>query len=122
MAWLPGTSLTFAPARAAIARCAGGGIILSSAATRNQLGLFFQAAVLTLPLSALTPHGTCDAAMKRACRSPTSAANEAANLAWSSNKKPSCGGRIGGTGAPGAGLEISDWTDSPASGAKAVMY
>jgi hypothetical protein len=31
------------------------------------------------------------------------------------------GGRIGGTGAPGAGLAISDPTDSPLSAAKAVM-
>jgi hypothetical protein len=31
------------------------------------------------------------------------------------------GGKIGGTGAPGGGLAISVLTDSPASGAKAVM-
>jgi len=31
------------------------------------------------------------------------------------------GGRIGGTGAPGGGLAISELTDSPVSGANAVM-
>jgi hypothetical protein len=36
----------------------------------------------------------------------------------SGNKKPSCGGSIGGTGAPGGGSLISDPTDSPLSGAK----
>ena len=36
-------------------------------------------------------------------------------------RKPSCGGRIGGTGAPGGGFLISADTDSPLSGAKAAM-
>src|SRR5436309_2723612 len=45
----------------------------------------------------------------------TSAANEAANFALSRNRKPSCGGKIGGTGAPGGGSLISDDTDSPSS-------
>ena len=39
-------------------------------------------------------------------------ANEAANLERSSSRNPSCGGRIGGTGAPGAGFWIRVWTDS----------
>ena len=42
-------------------------------------------------------------------------------LSRSRNRKPSTGGRIGGVGAPGAGLAISDETDSPLSGAKAVI-
>ncbi len=58
--------------------------------------------------------------MKRALSGLTSAANEAANFAWSRNRKPSCGGRIGGTGAPGGGFLISDETDSPLSGANAA--
>src|SRR6266480_6876609 len=44
------------------------------------------------------------------------------NFALSRNKKPSCGGSIGGTSAPGGGSLISDPTDSPLSGAKAAMY
>jgi hypothetical protein len=83
--------------------------------------LDFHAGTVTSPASASTPQGTCDAAMKRAFGSPTSAANEDANFAGSSNRKPSCGGRIGGTGAPGAGFLISDATDSPLSGANAAM-
>ncbi len=59
--------------------------------------------------------------MNSASPGSTSAANEAANLLRSSIRKPSSGGRIGGTGAPGGGLAISLATDSPASGAKAVM-
>ena len=47
---------------------------------------------------------------------------DAANFALSRNRKPSCGGRIGGTGAPGAGSLIKEATDSPLSGAKAAMY
>ena len=37
-------------------------------------------------------------------------------------QKPSCGGRIGGTGAPGGGSLMSVATDSPLSGANAVIY
>lgn len=39
MEWLPGTSVTVAPVRSAMERWADGGIILSSAVTRYQLGL-----------------------------------------------------------------------------------
>src|SRR5262249_34309543 len=42
--------------RAPIWRCAGGGIILSSVATRYQLGLFFHAGALTCPALARTLH------------------------------------------------------------------
>jgi hypothetical protein len=51
----------------------------------------------------------------------TSAANDAANFCRSRNRKPSRGGRIGGTGAPGGGSLMSELTDSPLSGAKAAM-
>src|SRR5262249_60176557 len=114
-------STTFDSARCAIERWAGGGIILSSAATRYQLGLTRQPGLLIAPASASTPHGTCESAMNAASSGATSAANDAANLERSSNRKPSWGGRIGGTGAPGAGLAISDETDSPWSGAKAAI-
>src|SRR5215212_221346 len=102
-------------------RWAAGGIILSSLATRYQLGLVFQAGSLTAPWSAARPHGTCESAMNAAFSASTSAANEAANFALSRNRKPSCGGRIGGTGAPGAGSLIREAMDSPLSGAKAAM-
>src|SRR5881296_650236 len=101
---------------------AGGGIILSSVATKYQLGLVFQAGSVIVPASAPMPHGTCEAAMNAAASGSTSAANEKWNLAWSRKRKPSCGGSIGGTGAPGRGSLISDDTDSPLSGAKAAMY
>ena len=41
--WLPGLSMTVAPARSAMACCAGGGIIRSSVAIRYQVGLDRQA-------------------------------------------------------------------------------
>src|SRR5437588_5491593 len=100
---------------------AGGGIILSSVAIKYQLGLVFHAALLTVPLSASTPHGTCESAMNAAFSASTSAAKEAWNLSLSRNRKPLCGGRIGGTGAPGGGSLMSVDTDSPLSGAKAVI-
>ncbi|MNL86203.1 hypothetical protein D3C87_2148190 [compost metagenome] len=59
--------------------------------------------------------------MKAAVSASTSAANDAANFALSRNRKPSTGGRIGGTGAPAGGLAIKDETDSPLSGANAAM-
>jgi hypothetical protein len=43
-AWLPYVSTTVEPARFDIARCAPGGIILSSVATRYQLGFVLHAA------------------------------------------------------------------------------
>ena len=62
IAWLPLTSTTTEPARLAIARWASGGIILSSVATRYQLGLTLHAGSLIVPLRAPTPHGTWESA------------------------------------------------------------
>src|SRR5436309_2480870 len=121
MAWLPGTSVTVAPARLDMKRCAGGGIILSSVATRYQLGFVFQAGSSIAPLSAATPHGTCESAMNAAFAGSTSAAKASWNFALSRNRYPSCGGKIGGTGAPGGGSLISEATDSPVSGANAAI-
>ena len=59
------------------------GIILSSVATKYQLGLVFHAGLLIAPLSASTPHGTCESAMNSAFSSPTSAANDARNFVLS---------------------------------------
>src|SRR6476646_1764137 len=99
--WLPLASTTVEPARFDIARCASGGIILSSVVTRYQLGFVFQAGSVTAPLSASRPHGTCESAMNAAASALTSAANDARNCVRSRSRKPSRGGRIGGTGAPG---------------------
>src|ERR1700738_992838 len=121
MAWLPFASTTVEPARLDIVLWASGGIILSSLLTKYQLGFVFHAASLILPSSACAPHGTCESAMKAAASAFTSAANEAANFALSRKRNPSCGGRIGGTGAPGGGFFIKSDTDSPLSGAKAAM-
>src|SRR6266404_5839831 len=122
MAWLPRTSTTVEPARLDMARCATGGIIRSSVTTKYQLGFDFHAGSLITPPRASTPHGTCESAMNAAFSASTSPANEAANFALSRNRKPPCGARIGGTGAPGGGSLMSDDTDSPLSGANAVMY
>src|SRR4051812_14074534 len=102
-------------------RCAATGIILSSVTTRYQLGFAFQAASVIAPPSASRPHGTCESAMKAAVSASTSPANEAGNFVLSRNKNPFLGGRMGGTGAPGGGFAISEFTDSPLSGANAVM-
>jgi hypothetical protein len=112
--------VTIAPARSAIARWAGSGIIRSSVTSRYHDGLLRQAGSVIAPASASTPQGTCESAMNAATAGATSPANEAANLPRSRNRNPSTGGRIGGTGAPGGGLAISEFTDSPLSGAKAV--
>src|ERR1700722_7770776 len=122
MAWLPFASTTVEPARFAIERCASGGIILSAVATRYQLGLTFQAGAVTLPSTASMPAGHCDAAMKEASSGRTSAQKASANLSLSRNSNPSTGGRIGGAGAPGGALAIRLKTDSPVSGANAVIY
>src|SRR5437867_11251962 len=102
-------------------RWAGGGIIRSSVATKYQLGFVFQAGCLIAPLSASRPQGTWESAMNCAFAASTSAAKEAGTFALSRYRKPSCGGRIGGTGAPGGGSLIRLDTDSPASGANAAM-
>src|SRR5437660_9646678 len=102
-------------------RCAGGGIILSSVVTRYQLGFFFHARSSIAPLSAATPQGTCESAIKAAFSGSTSAANESWNFVLSRKRYPSCGGKIGGTGASGGGSLISEATDSPLSGANAAI-
>src|SRR6267378_5005764 len=122
MAWLPLTSTTVDPARLDIARCASGGIILSSVVTMYQLVLDLHAGSVTVPPSASIPQGTCASAMNAATSAFTSAAKDAWNFTLSRNRNPSWGGRIGGTGAPAGGSLISDETDSPLSGANAAMY
>src|SRR5258706_2337136 len=115
MAWLPLTSTTVAPARLDIARWASGGIILSSVVTRYQLGLVLHAGSLIAPLMAPMPHGTWESAINAAFSGSTSAAKEAGNFALSRNQKPSCGGSIGGTGAPGRRALFNEFTPPPLS-------
>src|SRR5947199_6736135 len=98
-----------------------GALILSSFAIMYHLGLLFRAGTLIEPLRASTPQGTCESAMNSAFSLATSAAKEAAHFSLSRNRKPSCGGNIGGTGAPGGGSLMSAATDSPLSGAKAAI-
>src|SRR5258708_6133048 len=107
MEWLPALSTTVEPARSDIARWAGGGIIRSSVVTRYQLGLVRQAGSAIEPLSASTPHGTCESAMNAASSAGTSPANDAWNFSRSRKRKPSLGGRIGGARAPGGGGGLS---------------
>src|SRR5258705_10701662 len=107
MEWLPFASTTFEPARLDIARWASGGIILSSVVTMYQLGFDLHAGSVTAPANASRPQGTCASAMNAAVSGLTSAAKDAGNFALSRKRNPSCGGRIGGTGAPGAGFLIS---------------
>src|SRR5262245_54823872 len=109
------------PARFDIARWASGGIILSSVATRYQLGLVFHAGRLMVPASASTPHGTWESAMKAALSLGRSPAKLAANYALSRARKPSTGPTMGGTGAPGVGSLMSALTASPPSGANAAI-
>src|SRR5260370_6001294 len=96
MAWLPGTSVMSAPARADIAFCAGYGIILSSATRRYQLGLVLHAGSVMAPARASTPQPTCESAMKAAVLWSTSPAKADGILALSRVSRPPTGGRIGG--------------------------
>jgi hypothetical protein len=70
----------------------------------------------------LTPQGTWESAMNAAWPADRSPANEAWNLPRSRNRKPFTGGRIGGCGPSAGNPATSVLTDSPLSGANAVMY
>jgi hypothetical protein len=62
-------------------------------ATRYQLRLLFHAGSVTAPVSAFTPYGTCESAIKAASVGATSAANASANFARSRKRKPFYGGK-----------------------------
>src|SRR5258706_7479695 len=119
-AWLLLTSTTVAPARFDISRCASGGSILSSVVSRYQVGFAFHAASLMVPASASTPHGTCESAMNSAFSGLTSPAKDAGNFALSSSRKPSTGGRSGGTSAPRVRCLVSDDAQLALASAKAA--
>ena len=82
--------------------------------------MLFHAGVVIVPPSALTPHGTCECAMNFAVGASTSPANDAGNFPVQKQIAVNWR-RIGGTGAPGGGFAMREFTDSPVSGAKAVM-
>src|ERR1700730_14515324 len=117
MAWLPGTAVTVAPVRSAMARWAGGGIIRSSVTSRYHDGLDRQAGSVMAPPGASRPQGACESAMNAAWAAGTSPANEAANLSRSRNKNPFLGGRIGGCGPSAGEPPLNEVTGSPLSGA-----
>src|SRR5579864_407987 len=98
-----------------------GAIMWSSVVSRYQLGFAFQAAAVAPPLAAASAHGTWELAMKSAISGFTSAAKDAANFWRSRNRKPSCGGRIGGAGAPAGAFLRRERTESPVSAANAQM-
>src|SRR2546428_10589323 len=102
-----------------MARCAAGGIILSSVTIKYQLGFVFHAGSVIAPPRAVTPHGTWESAMNAAFSVSTSAAKEAGKIVLSRDKKPCCGGRGSGTGGARGGGLVSGSTDSPPSGAQA---
>jgi hypothetical protein len=72
--------------------------------------LDFQDGWLTALSRACTPQGTWESAMNAAKSGFTSAANDVANFERSRRRNPACGGKIGGTGGPGAGvlIKVSD--------------
>jgi len=117
MAWLPAASTTVAPARSDMARWAGGDHpILGRDQVPARLGP--PGGGGDRSAQGVHPQGTWASAMNAACPPGRSAANEPYNFSRSRSRKPSLGGRIGGTGAPGGGSAIRVLTDSPLSGAQ----
>src|SRR5438105_14431870 len=94
MAWLPLTSTTVAPARLDMARCASGGIILSSVVSRYQLGFVLHAGSMIAPRMARLPHGTGESAINAAISGATSAAQEDGTLAPPRTSTPPRDARI----------------------------
>src|SRR4029077_5998053 len=86
--WLAFTSTVFALARFAIMRSWSGLIDRSAVATMYQLGLVFQAGVVTLGVNDSVEIGTCAWAMKWDTASGTSAAKSAAKCSCSIHQLP----------------------------------
>src|ERR1700732_217674 len=86
--WLEFTSIVLALARFAIMRSWSGLIDRSAVATMYQLGLDFQAGLVTLCVNESVEIGTCDTAMKCDNAGETSAAKSAAKCFWSIQKFP----------------------------------
>src|SRR6202047_429222 len=86
--WLAFTSTVLALARFAIMRSCSGLIDRSSLATMYQVGLVFQAGVVTLWGNESVEIGTCDIAMNAAFSGGMSAAKSAAKCASSIHQLP----------------------------------
>src|SRR5271155_2624184 len=117
--WLAFTSTVVAWARFAIMRSCSGLIDRSWVANRYQLGLAFQAGLVTLWVNESVEIGTCDMAMKWDTAGGTSAAKSAAKCACSIHQLPLLSG-LNALEACGTACSI-DAQLSPSSSAKAAM-
>src|SRR5580704_11866857 len=90
--WLEFTSTVLALARLAIIRSCIGLIDRSSVATMYQVGLFFQAGLVTLWVNESVEIGTCDIAMNSAFSFGMSAAKSAAKFSCFIHQLPSLSG------------------------------
>src|SRR5277367_412372 len=118
--WLEFTSTVLALARFAIMRSWSGLIDRSAVATMYQVGLVFQAGVVTLWVNASVEIGTCDTAMNAALSFGTSAAKSAAKCSCSIHQLPLLSG-VNALEACGTACSIEAQL-SPSSSAKAAMY
>src|SRR6202035_5658184 len=117
--WLESTSIVLALARFAIMRSWSGLIDRSAVATMYQVGLVFQAGVVTLWVKEAVEIGTCDSAMKRDTAGGTSAAKSAAKCSWSIHQLPLLSA-LNALDACGRACSI-DAQLSPSSSANAAM-
>src|SRR5208282_5797785 len=86
--WLAFTSTVFARARFAIIRSCSGLMDRSALATMYQVGLVFQAGLVTLWVNESVEIGTCEMAMNAAFSAGMSAAKSAANLSCAIHQLP----------------------------------
>src|ERR1700722_4063751 len=117
--WLAFTSTVLAWARFAIIRSWSGLIDRSAVATMYQVGLVFQAGLVTLWVNASVEIGTWEIAMNAALSGGTSAAKSAAKCACSIHQLPLLSG-LNALDACGRACSI-DAQLSPSSSAKAAI-
>src|SRR5271167_4928866 len=117
--WLAFTSTVLALARFAIIRSWSGLIDRSSVATMYQVGLFFQAGLVTLWVNESVEIGTCDIAMNSAFSFGMSAAKSAAKSSCFIHQLPLLSG-VNAFEACGKACSIVAQL-SPSSSAKAAI-
>src|SRR6202022_3097202 len=117
--WLAFTSTVLAWARFAIMRSCSGLIDRSAVATMYQVGLVFQAGIVTLWVNESVEIGTCDMAMKWDTAGGTSAAKSAAKWSCSIHQLPLRSG-LNALEACGTACSINAQL-SPSSTANAAM-
>src|SRR6202030_2231225 len=117
--WLAFTSIVLALARFAIMRSWSGLIDRSAVATMYQVGLVFQAGVVTLWVNESVEIGTCDTAMNAALSFGISAAKSAAKCSCSIHQLPLLSG-LNALEACGSACSI-DAQLSPVSSANAAI-